>query len=167
MKSKWICGSRFSLNHPFKSTINQNTDAANIEEWARKGQKHSKTVLGPISSKTHNQHIQDLKKIRNNRNNYRTAIQLITGHIGLNYQLNKMGLSTTNLCPSCEDEVETVTHFLGQCPAHSLLRYQLLNTYHDNITNIFANNSLHNIIKYANKTGRLDRETLPHTSGVT
>jgi hypothetical protein len=35
-----------------------------------------------------------------------------------------------NICPCCEYAEETVSHFLGQCPAHSLSRGDILNTFY-------------------------------------
>ena len=74
------------------------------------GNKHKHTI------KTLNE------QLINNRIHYRTALQLITGHIGLNKHLYNMNITNTTKCPACDYETETVTHFIGQCPAYSQIR---------------------------------------------
>ena len=150
-----------------KRIINEKVATLDRTEWIAKGQTHTKVALGPLMCKTHIRTIKELKNLQLNRSKYRTAIQLITGHIGLNYQLHKMGLSDTDICPKCDYTEETVSHFLGNCPSHFNHRSSILNTFISNISNIFKENNLNQIIKFVNNTGRLNRETAPHTSGVT
>ena len=151
----------------FKNAINLKVKTIDKANWFRKGQKHSKLCLGPQNQKTHDRIIEELKHLQNNRNNYRTIIQLITGHIGLNYQLSKMGLSDTDICPSCDESEETVEHFLGKCPAYATIRNQTLNTFYSNLSDIFNTNTLKQILLFTSSTGRLSNETVPHSSGVT
>ena len=114
-------------------------------------------------------HHNDLQKLLSNSIKYCTAVQLITGHTSLNYHLYKMTLVESATCPFCEDSEETVAHFLGQCPAHSLLRNTILNTFYSSLQDIFSQNTLQKIITFAELTGRLQSETdqVTHTSGVT
>ena len=51
-----------------------------------------------------------------NKPQYRTAIHLINGHAGLNKHLHTMTLSNTAPCPYCDNEEDTVSYFIGQCP---------------------------------------------------
>ena len=51
-----------------------------------------------------------------------TAIHFITGHAGLNKHLHTMTLCDTAACPYCDHKEETVSHFIGQCPAFMRLR---------------------------------------------
>ena len=80
-----------------------------------------------------------------------------------------MGLSDTNICPKCEMAEETVSHFLGQCPAYDDIRSSIFNTIYSNTKDIFNSNSLNQILQYADYTERLNRETdsITHSSGVT
>jgi len=45
-----------------------------------------------------------MKKLLNNRRDYRTAVQLITGQAGLNYHLHKINQVPSKTCPKCEME---------------------------------------------------------------
>ena len=150
-----------------KNAINLKVETTDKANWFRKGQKHAKLCLGPQNQKTHDRIIKELRQLQNNRKSYRTIVQLITGHIGLNYQLFKMGLSDTDICPNCNMVEETVDHFLGECPVYTTIRFQTLNTFYSSLSNIFKTNTLKQILQYTNSTGRLTPETVPHTSGVT
>ena len=52
-------------------------------------------------------------------------------------------------------EDETVAHFLGQCPFYAATRTEVFNAYYISMTDIFEQHSIIQIVKYANKTGRL------------
>ena len=93
-----------------KHAINTKVQEIDAETWTQKGPYHSKRALN--NDKQHEKHI---KKLLNNRNDYRIAIQLITGQAGLNYHLYKIHQTITKTCPKCELEEETVEHFLGRC----------------------------------------------------
>jgi hypothetical protein len=75
--------------------------------------------------------------LSNNRKNYRTALHLITGHCGLNKYLHRINRFITNLCPACETDEETVSHFLGNCPATAELRDNIFTDYYLDINYIF------------------------------
>ncbi|KAL5251707.1 hypothetical protein ACHWQZ_G014752 [Mnemiopsis leidyi] len=103
----------------------------------------------------------------NNRKDYRTAVQLITGYCGLNKHLFNMKKSDTMECPLCGHREETVSHFLGQCPATTQLRGHYFNEYYLSINDIFDNIHITTIIKYTNKTKRLlEPEDIDNT-GIT
>jgi ribonuclease HI len=92
-----------------------------------------------------------------NRGELRIATQLLTGHAGLNYHLHKYKPNIiSKTCPFCQDEDETVNHYLGACPRWSSLRAQYLNTYYDSSSNIMDNSNLKNIIHFAKASRRLD-----------
>ena len=106
-----------------KLKINQKVRDQDAKAWASLGHRHSKLTLGKKQ-----QHIlMDMKKLLNDRIGYRTAVQLITGHAGLNDHLFKMKLVNSKTSPLCESGDETVGHFLGQCPALSRLRGDTFN----------------------------------------
>ena len=84
------------------------------------------------------------------------AIQLITGSIGLDYHLHKINIVPSPVCDYCQQEDETVGHFLGTCPAFSMIRGEYFNTYYASLTEIFENNSILKIVKYAKRTKRLE-----------
>ncbi|KAL5254449.1 hypothetical protein ACHWQZ_G014031 [Mnemiopsis leidyi] len=72
----------------------------------------------------------------NNRKDYRTAVQLITGHCGLNKHLFNMKKADTMECPLCGHREETVSHLLDQCPATTQLRGHYFNEYYLSINDI-------------------------------
>ena len=132
-----------------KHSINHNGRLQDADNWTKNGTRHSKLTLNNNQS-----HLTHIKKLLNNRGSYRTAVQLITGHAGLNYHLHKMGKVASKICPNCEYSEETVGHFLGQCPAFNTIRGQVFNTFYTSMTDIFMNNSILKIVSYANRTKR-------------
>ena len=80
------------------------------------------------------------------RKRLRLITQVITGHCALNYHLHKIKRAETPTCEKCNDEDETMGHFLGKCPALSELRMEHLDTRYSNIQDVFATNDLNNII---------------------
>ena len=100
--------------------------------------------------------VMELQKFKNNRKKYRLGIQLITGHIGLNYHLHKINLADTKICTNCEMETEDVEHLLGKCGKLYNLRQQYFDTHFENLETIFANNNISKIINFTIKTLRLD-----------
>ena len=133
-----------------KHAINIKVQELDDETWSRKGPYHSKRALD-----NDKQHVKHIKKLLNNRNDYRIAIQLITGQAGLNYHLYKIHQTNTKTCPKCELEDETVDHFLGCCPFYAATRFEVFGEYYTNMTHIFKNHTILQIVNYANKTGRL------------
>ena len=150
-----------------KYAINETVSNQDKIHWIKSANTHTKTTMGNLDSSQHKQTLKNLKKLQTNRSGFRTATHLITGHAGLNYHLHKMTVIDSPICPSCEIEEETVSHFLGQCPAHALTRMEFFNTFYDSLLNIFKHNNILNIVKFANKTGRFQREEIIHTTGVT
>lgn len=53
------------------------------------------------------------------KNNIRLATGIITGHCDIGYMAAKMGRASNDYCRSCgnEEELETIKHFLCECPA--------------------------------------------------
>ena len=147
-----------------KALINHKVHLLNQVEWANNGHGHTNTMLG-------NKHKHTIKSLNeqliNNRIHYRTALQLITGHIGLNKHLYNMNITNTTKCPACDYETETVTHFIGQCPAYSQIRADYFHTYHSNTDDIFNKQSLTRIVGYALKTKRFLTPEEKDQSGVT
>ena len=147
-----------------KALINHKVHLLNQVEWANNGHGHTNTMLG-------NKHKHTIKSLNeqliNNRIHYRTALQLITGHIGLNKHLYNMNITNTTKCPVCDYETETVTHFIGQCPAYSQIRADYFHTYHSNTDDIFNKQSLTRIVGYALKTKRFLTPEEKDQSGVT
>ena len=70
--------------------------------------------------------IQHRKEIlQSTRNNSRKITQILTGHANLNRHLHIMGLVDTPLCPKCEEEEETVQHYISTCPFYSRIRHSI------------------------------------------
>ena len=55
----------------------------------------------------------------------RHITQLISGHIELNKHLSQMGKIESPLC-KCEEEIETVEHYLIRCPLFARKRFLIL-----------------------------------------
>ena len=145
-----------------KQMINQKVRDQDAKAWANSGHRHSKMTLGnkPL------QILKDMKKLLKDRIGYRAAVQLITGHAGLNDHLYKMKLVNSKICPLCESGDETVGHFLGQCPALSRLRGDTFNSFYASMTDIFESHGILKIVGYAKKSKRLQFKEKDH-SGVT
>ena len=90
------------------------------------------------------------------RRDLRVTTQLLTGHAALNYHLRKLNPAVNTTCPLCECEDETVSHFLGKCPALGRTRAEYFDTYYCTGTDIFDKHKLSRIVSYAHRTGRLD-----------
>ena len=144
--------------------INNKVKKLNQDHWNNNAPRHTKMTLGRNPTKI----INNLNtSLISNRKDYRTAIQLITGHCGLNKHLNSMNKTDTKECLLCGHQEETVSHFLGQCPAIAQLRGRYFNDYYLSINDIFDNFHISSIISFTNKTNRfLEPEDLDN-SGVT
>lgn len=144
--------------------INNKVTKLNQDHWNNNAPRHTKMTLGRNPTKI----INNLNtSLISNRKDYRTAIQLITGHCGLNKHLNSMNKTDTKECLLCGHQEETVSHFLGQCPAIAQLRGRYFNDYYLSINDIFDNFHISSIISFTNKTNRfLEPEDLDN-SGVT
>ncbi|KAL5249855.1 hypothetical protein ACHWQZ_G015799 [Mnemiopsis leidyi] len=144
--------------------INDKVHKLNTDIVNKDCPRHTKLILG----RNHTKIINNLNRsFINNRKDYRTATQLITGHCGLNKHLYNMNKTTTKECPLCGHHEETVNHFLGQCPALAQTRGQYFNDFYLSANDIFDNIHITTIINYVNKTRRLmDPEDLDNT-GVT
>ena len=132
--------------------------------WAMKRQTN---LLNLIQGNHHTKTLKILTNNLNNRTRYRTGICIITGHIGLNKNLHRINRSDTPNCPNCADTEETVAHYIGQCPAYSLIRGDTLGTYYDSINDIMDNNNIDLIITlHLQLKGLLKKEDKDDT-GVT
>ena len=118
----------------------------NQETWLTDGPRHTKLTLG-------HKHANIIKTLNTtlskNRQNYRTAVHLITGHCGLNKHLHTIRKSSTSACPMCGDEEKTVSHFLGQCPAIAQIRGQYFQDYYLSVNDILDNQHITTIVKFA------------------
>ena len=114
--------------------------------WTREGPRHSKLAWNEGYRKGFN---------KLNKKDTRSFTQIITGHAGLNYHLHKMKLTPTPLCERCGYAPETVSHYLGQCPAFNQIRGEIFNVFYCSLTDIKETQSVGTIIKYINKTKRL------------
>ena len=65
-----------------------------------------------------------------------------------------MDITNTTKCSACDYETETVTHFIGQCPANSQIREDYFHAYHTNTDDIFHKQILTPIVGNALKTKR-------------
>ena len=146
-----------------KKAIDEKVALLDEQRWESHGTKHTNLTIN--NTKNHITHLN--KTFQNNRHNYSTIIRVMTGFIGLNYHLHKINLSPTNLCPKCNMEAETVDHFIGKCPAFSLIRLECLDTHSSPLAHIFEANSLSSILRYIHRTKRLQFDPLHKKTGVT
>ena len=82
-----------------KALINHKFHLLNQVKWTKNGHCHTNTMLGNKQKHT----IKTLnEQLINNIIHYRTALQIITGHIGLNKHLYNMIITNTTKCPACD-----------------------------------------------------------------
>ncbi|MEC9321196.1 MAG: hypothetical protein VX869_03345 [Chloroflexota bacterium] len=99
---------------------------------------------------------------RLNRGDLRIATQILTGHASINYHLHKYKPDIINkTCPFCQEEDETINHFIGKCPQWAALRGQFFNTFYASTSEILDMVNLNKIIQYAKATRRLDPDFEP------
>jgi len=60
----------------------------------------------------------------------RVLIGVLTGHVNLNYHLNKIGIVSSPTCSKCGFEPETARHFVCTCPALKNLRTRYLGDFY-------------------------------------
>ena len=115
----------------------------NQDHWNNNAPRHTKMTLGRNPTKI----INNLNtSLVSNRKDYRTAIHLITGHCGLNKHLNNMNKTDTKECLLCGHQEETVSHFLGQCPAIAQLREHYFNDYYLSIMTFSITFTYHQLL---------------------
>ena len=86
-----------------KMQINHKVTRLNEANWNANAPKHTSMILGKKQA-TIRKNLNTT--LINNRKKYRTAVQLITGHCGLNKYLNKMRKVPSAICPKCDYEEE-------------------------------------------------------------
>ena len=148
-----------------QSHIKQQINLAVMEmdkcDWSITNYRHTNLTIGQNTKTT----AKDLRSLETNREKYRAAIHLITGHAALNHHLHKMQQVETNICAYCETEEETTSHFLGTCPAFARIRGEIFNTYYASISDIFENHNIKEIARYAVKTKRFTEFDGPDPGG--
>ena len=104
-----------------------------------------------------------LPKIKNNSwkfikgRNRRGAMyctQILTGHGSVNKHLFKMKLADSPNCRKCDNNRESIEHILGSCPAHNLLRRDVLGDYTIPSGDL-CRLKLKDIMTFFNRTARL------------
>ena len=150
------------LTH-IKNIIDNKVNELSNTRWYTNKHAHTDLVIGNHQDKI----LKTLDANVCNRIRYRTAVNIITGHIGLNKHLYRINRADSPNCPNCLDTEETVEHFIGQCPTYYRIRGDILGTYYDSINNIVDNNNMDTIISYALKTKRLMKDEDKDNTGVT
>jgi hypothetical protein len=74
--------------------------------------------------------------------------------------------STTNLCPACETDEETVSHFLGNSPATAELGNNIFTSYYLDVNYMFNKYNITTIINYTNLTNRFNKPKDGDQTGV-
>ncbi|CAH2207518.1 jg22255 [Pararge aegeria aegeria] len=106
-----MCGEHGAIN------ICQEKSAAKWDQL--EGLRHSKKFLGAIGACFPN-------KIRLTRRQAKYAIAAITGHFGTGSMLLKMGIIDDPTCRACNEDVESMEHFLCECDGLTGKRLDLL-----------------------------------------
>ena len=147
-----------------KSLINNKVQLLDKAWWTNNPHRHTNYILGTNKQSI----IKTLNRdLINSKARYRTAINLITGHAGLNKHLNTMTLIDTTSCTFCYHDEETVSHFFGQCPTFMQTRGKYFNTYYASVNDIFNQFNINSIISYAHSTKRFLLAEDRDESGVT
>ncbi len=91
-----------------------------------------------------------------NRLDTRIAIQILSGHAGLNHTLFKYGYTESPGCSKCGDNKENIEHFIGTCPYYAKSRGEFLKGYYMSVTDACSLNNLKQLIKFVKGTKRLE-----------
>ena len=78
-----------------------------------------------------------------------------------------MTISNTDICPKCDLEPESVTHFLTSCPAYTQVRADFFCNYFNNITDINEHFDITHVVNFAIKTNRFLSPEDRDQTGVT
>ena len=83
--------------------------------------------------------------------------QILTGHTTLNKHLKNMKLANENWCEQCEEDemVESMEHFLCQCPAFARNRRNTLGSFFLKIEELNKIDIRH-ILKFVKQTQRFE-----------
>ena len=98
------------------------------------------------------------KSIHNlNCGNLRKATMVLTGHVTLNYHLNKYKPDKiSKTCPHYIAAEETTNHYIGQCSKWSAQRSAVFDSLYLSISEVVDDFSIFVNMKYINVTGRLN-----------
>jgi ribonuclease HI len=130
-----------------------------LKRWSRRWKKSPRhNILKSIdSSAPSKKYLRLIKKL--DRRQASILFQLRTGHIGLNQHLFRIHKSETPSCPHCQGiTVETIKHFLLDCPQYARERHELrlkLRRNCDSISFLLSNPSaILPLLKFVHATGR-------------
>jgi ribonuclease HI len=141
------------------SALRQNNMAKLLKRWTRRWKSSPresllKTIDNTAPSKKYLRLIRDL-----DRRQASLLFQLRSGHIGLNHHLFRIRRSETPSCPHCRGiTVETVKHFLLDCPQYVRERHELrvkLRRNSDSLSFLLSSPvAILPLLKYVHSTGR-------------
>ena len=86
----------------------------------------------------------------------RLLTHIITGHSYLKYFQHKIGNERSPLCDKCGEDTETVAHYLTQCPAYAMQRYQHFGAFQLNGANIKLLAIVKNLLSFGKSTRYLE-----------
>ena len=89
------------------------------------------------------------KSIHNlNRGNLRKATMFLTGHVALNYYLNKYKPDKiSKTCPHCLAAEKTTNHYIGQCPKWSAQRITVFDSFYPSLSELEEDSSIFGLMK--------------------
>ena len=83
------------------------------------------------------------------------VVQVITGDSNLGKRNPITGRSTTEICPKCQEEVETPDQHVGQCPVFHNLRVQHLQDHETMAKKGLTEEKVNQLAQYLKWVGRL------------
>jgi hypothetical protein len=138
--------------------LRQNHNAKLTKRWTRRWKKSPRynTLKSIDNSAPSKKFLHLIKNL--DRRQASILFQLHTGHIGLNQHLFRIRRSETPLCPHCQDtSIESVKHFLLECPQYARERHELrrkLRRNSDSISFLLSNPSaILPLLKFVHSTG--------------
>ena len=92
------------------------------------------------------------------RNDLRQVVSVLTGHWTLRSHGSRLGLSTRDYCRSCEseEELETVSHLLCDCPALARTRFKFLGNNMLGCLNDVSNLEIAKLVGFIKRSGWLE-----------
>lgn len=96
------------------------------------------------------------KLLCTNKDDLRLLTHIITGHSYLKFFQHKIGNERSPLCDKCGEDTETVAHYLTQCPAFALQRYQHFGAFQLNGVNIRLLAIVKNLLSFCKSTRYLE-----------
>ena len=138
-----------------KTMIKEWSKKIHQAEWTKRTDCRQTKMMIPKANNT------VWRQIKNfTRQKMRKITQILTGHSTLKRHLNIMQIEEDPTCEQCEEEQETVEHFLCHCPAFARIRQETLGKHFIKNSEI-STETIKNIYKYIMNTKRFSENWEP------